>query len=113
MPKGRPTLNRLIEQERSIPHAVLHELEDEHELPVVVKYGDADAIMSDYGADLCINDYPHDPGWLLFRLESRGLTELERSICKDHMQAIGAWFIGWKDNEMHFLWPKDHPVQDM
>lgn len=119
-----PYLRRILEYDDSdIQYAVLKLLEDAYDLPVVVKYGDADAIKARDG--IPDNDVwdaiPDDNDYLLFQVEYEDeLSQTETLRLHRTMLAIGAWNVGSAGFHPHpewehamFVWPKDHPVTEI
>lgn len=103
----------------AVAFAVLQVAEQEWGLPVVVKYGDAPAVLRNFDADadrvfgrVCVTDNsrlfsvePTKP------LEPEQLNRLNELFC-----SIGAWYIGTDTpryggkSHILFLWPECHPV---
>lgn len=105
----------------AIQYAMLKRLEESGErrldYPVVVKYGDANAVRESYGHHDAVWGVPHPEGYILFRvmpLEQLHQEQVEK--VRKQFQAIGAWYVGVTDCKAtcemhhHFLWPKDHAV---
>lgn len=106
----------------ALRYAVLKCLEEEADMDVMVKYGDADACRDTYGQS---NDrvwgVEHREGWTLFRVEPKeDLSPAQVETMHRHFLAIGAWYVGETEpiqepewTHYHYLWPNDHPVLQM
>jgi hypothetical protein len=107
------------QRDSAIKYAVLQRLEDELELPVLVKYGDADALYHEYGEPVSemwskVADQGADV--TLFRIEIQA-SENERIAKTMHhvnrvMLSIGATHIGEDSSDMFYLWPNDSHATD-
>lgn len=101
----------------ALRYAVAKRLEDDLDLPVVVKYGDADAVKETYGVEgSSVWGVDHPPGWSLFRVGVPGQMHAEQDeLMHKQFLAIGAWYVGMAEDQLqethyHYLWPEDHPV---
>lgn len=114
-----PERPNLDEPEAALRYAVLDRIEDDLGLPVLVKYGDAQAVRREHGQS---NDRvwgaKMPEGWTLFRVEPEEdlHIEVEEKVASQFL-AIGAWYTGMAEPEptpqrpeYQFLWPDDHPV---
>lgn len=108
--------------EAAVRYAVLKRLEAELDLPVMVKYGDDEAVCKMYGRD-------DDQVWAIrggegyarFRIEHTAtLQQKERRRIDKTMLAIGAMKLGDTGKtgnhtvmETHYLWPLDSPIVEI
>jgi hypothetical protein len=106
----------------AIRYAVLKIAEEEWGLPVMVKYGDADAVLHDHypDDDLLFEEVPVSSHETLFSVEPRGDIEAEdRLLLMELFAAIGAWYLGTSTPRYHktphhiYLWPESHPIAGM
>lgn len=105
----------------ALRYAVLKRCEhpDHLGLPVLVKYGDAQAVREEMGvSNNRVWGAEMRDDWVLFRVEAEDdLTPGDWMALQRQFLAIGAWYVGeaspihsgnWVHH--HFLWPEDHPV---
>ena len=104
---------------RTLRYALLKRVEDDLDLPVLVKYGESHAVCDSYGR-------AGDQAWEMARQDDATLfyvepeetlhAELEQVLIHQ-FASIGAWYVGKTGVQQHsgrlhllFVWPDDHPV---